>query len=108
MHDIKSKLALLDELKGILAQKCGEDMKSTPMYGDEEEEEEMEGEPEHGGPAALVVEVGAPKDGPPKPPMPGCGEGDMDIDSMVAEALASGDPKLKKMAEALKKAKAGV
>lgn len=96
MHDIQKKLAMLDELKGFLAEKGGEDMRGMSM--DEDEDSGFGPPPSGDEKPALAIAIEAP----PKPPSPGGGE---DIDSLIAQGLTSSDPTVKKMAEALSKAK---
>lgn len=100
--DIRKKLALLDELDNHLDERGGEDMKGMPFNEEGESVEHGEPDGDEGTPAALVVEVGAPKDGPPKPP--GVGGGDPAAD-LAKAALESSDPKVKALAEALLKTK---
>lgn len=97
-------LALLDSLDDHLDSQDGEGMKGMSME-DEDEAEHFEPDGDEGAPAALVVEVGAPKDGPPKPP--GTESGSGDAMSVIQAALASDDPKVKALAEAFMKSKGG-
>lgn len=96
-------LALLDTLDDHLDTEDGESMKDGLDMG----EDEAHGEPDGDelSPAALVVEVGAPKDGPPKPPggEPGAG----DAMAVIQAALKSADPAVKAAAEAFMKSKGG-
>lgn len=98
-------LSLLDSLDEHLDGQDGEAMKS-PMEEEGEEEspahEAAEGEPT---PAALVVEVGAPKEGPPKPP--GGESGGGDAMAVIQAALKSNDPAVKAAAEAFMRSKGG-
>lgn len=92
MHGNHEKLKLLEELKDFLAEKGGEEMQGMPM--DDDDDSDM-------GPAgadapSLAIAIEAP----PKPP-----GGVEDVDALIAQGLSSSDPTLKKMAEALKKAK---
>lgn len=94
--NFQKNLAALDELKAFLAEQAGEEMKGMPMDGEEEEEEsEHYGMGEEKPALAIAIEAPEPKSG-----------GDSDMDSLIAKGLASSDPTVKAMAEALSKAKA--
>lgn len=99
-------LSLLDSLDEHLDGQDGEAMKMGHEEPDGDEEspahEAAEGEPT---PAALVVEVGAPKDGPPKPP--GGESGGGDAMAVIQAALKSNDPAVKAAAEAFMRSKGG-
>lgn len=98
-------LSLLDSLDEHLDSTDGESMKGMPL---DDEDDDMPSHESEEGPAALVVEVGAPKDGPPKPPSPPPG-GDSGGDAMsvIQAALKSNDPAVKAAAEAFMKTKGG-
>lgn len=96
-------LALLDTLDDHLDSEDGEALKGLSPDG---EEESMEPEGDEAAPAALVVEVGAPKEGPPKPPG-GESSGAGDAMSVIQAALKSADPAVKAAAEAFMKSKGG-
>lgn len=93
MHGNHEKLKLLEELKDFLAEKGGEEMQGMSM--DDDDGEDGFGPPKDDAPSlAIAIEA------PPKPP-----GGVEDVDALIAQGLSSSDPTLKKMAEALKKAK---
>jgi hypothetical protein len=101
----KAMLDLLDTLDDHLDSEDGEALKGLSPDG---EEESMEPDGDEAAPAALVVEVGAPKDGPPQPAPPGGESGGAgDAMSVIQAALKSADPAVKAAAEAFMKSKGG-
>jgi hypothetical protein len=99
--DFRQKIEMLDELRGYLSEQAGEEMKGMPMDGEDDEDDFPPSSDEA---PSLAIAIEAPKDGPPKPPPPG--GGDSDIDALISKGMASSDPTVKAMAEALSKAKA--
>ena len=98
--DFRQKIEALDELKNFLSEQAGEEMKGMPMDGEDEDDFP----PSSDEAPSLAIAIEAPKDGPPRPPSPP--GGDSDIDALISKGMASSDPTVKAMAEALSKAKA--
>lgn len=106
MLDSGKKRQLLSLLDSLDEHLDGQDGEAMLGEGHEEPDGDEMPKPDEG-PAALVVEVGTPKDGPPKPPPPGGESGGGDAMSVIQAALKSSDPAVKAAAEAFLKTKGG-